>query len=394
MVIFWKSVSLSPDDSLPNIVTPHDRDLASEAFEARYGRKPDRLDTLSWLAEWYLSKDRLADAVECFAAIPTSHPEYGRMARFQQGRTLLKLHRAAEAERQFRELIPLEDASPQIEPRYLIDARQRLRHILEVELRFEERKELLSGVVARGEADYFETIAFCFPSHLRWNGPDATRWLEEFYAADSTDVKIKVALGRYRTGQGKLDEARSLLEAVVEKDPDDLWAMSALVACLHEADDPDELSRRMEALPPQSDDDPWLLLIHRGLYANQNGQPEQAIAAFEQLLKRDRTSTQGWAGLIPVVAHLKDESRRKHVLQMAAGIGRIQNNLGKIIRRPKDPETYLDVIDLCAEFGFDDEGLLIAEFVNRIDPKNPKVQSARELFQSRLSIKDANTTAK
>ncbi len=378
----------SENVQFPDVVTSRDIEHAREMFELRYNRKGNRLDHLSWLAEWYLTRDRLADAVLCFAEIPTSHPQYGRMARYQQGRTLLTLHRAAEAEQQFRELIAADEASPQIEPRFLVDARQRLRHILEVELRFEERQRLLTGVIARDEADDFETIAFCFPSHLRWNGPDATRWLEEFHAADPNDAKINVALGRYRIGQGKLGEAREILEAVVQQHPDDLWAMSALIACLNDTGDPDELSRRLESLPPQADDDPWLLLALRGRYAVQNGQLEQGIAAFELLLKQDRTSTEGWSGLLSAISAIKDEARRKQILKMTAGIGRIQNNLGKIFRRADDPESYLSVIELCEEFGFDNEGLLLAKFVSKLAPDNPKVQAACELFQSRLSATD------
>ena len=384
-VAIW-SVWNRPADmnQFPDVVTSGDVERAREMFDLRYGRKGNRLDLLSWLAEWYLTRDRQADAVQCFAAIPTSHPQYGRMARYQQGRTLLTLHQAAEAEAQFRELIAIEETSPQIEPRFLIDARQRLRHILEVELRFEERQRLLTGVIARGEADDFETIAYCFPSHLRWNGPDATKWLEEFHDADPDDAKINVALGRYRMGQGKMGEAREILEAVVGDRPDDLWAMSALIACLSEADDPDELSRRVEALPPQSDDDPWLLLVQRGRYAIQNGQLEKGIAAFELLLKQDRTSTEGWSGLLSAISAIKDETRRKQILQMTAGVGRIQNNLGKIFRRSDDPESYLSVIELCEEFGFDNEGWLLSQFVRKMAPGNPKVRAASDLFRSRL----------
>src|SRR5262245_29552721 len=91
-------------EPLPANVTARDYQLAREGFEVKYGRRADRVDVLSYLAELQLSRDRLADAVACFEQVPTSHPQYGRMARFQQGRTLLTLHRAPEAEWQFREL--------------------------------------------------------------------------------------------------------------------------------------------------------------------------------------------------------------------------------------------------------------------------------------------------
>ena len=115
---------LTPRRSLPGTVSEKEYRLAEEAFEVRYGREANRVDVMSWLAEWYLAHDRQHDAIQCFAEIDTSHPEYGHMARYQQGRTLLGLHQAPEAERQFRELIAAEAMTPRIETRYLVDARQ------------------------------------------------------------------------------------------------------------------------------------------------------------------------------------------------------------------------------------------------------------------------------
>lgn len=384
---FW----LSPArHSLPTGVSKKEYQLATEAFQARYGRDASRIDILSWLAEWYLSQQKFQEAIHCFAEIPTSHSEYGHMARYQQGRTLLSLHQAVEAERQFRELITAELELPQIKPRYLVDARQRLRHILEVELRFEERKELLRETVLRGDADFFEVVAYCFPSHLRWNGPDAVRWLEEFHAVDKSDPSIRVALGRYRMGQGKLDEARRLLESVVTDRPDDRGATAALIACLRESDDQAELARRFALLPPLAADDPWLLLIQRGQVANDQNRSADAIAAFEMLLKQDPTSSEAWAGLSQAFLISNDLERRKRALVMSSVLGRIQNNLGKIFREPREPESYLFVLDLCAEIDLIDEGLILSEFAGRLAPDNPKVIAAAKLFQGKAATRRSN----
>ena len=372
-----------PRRSLPAIVSEKDYKLAEEAFQLKYGRAGNRIDVLSWLAEWYLSRERLADAIACFAEIPTSHPEYGHMARYQQGRSLLTLHRAVEAERQFRAVITAEDQIRQIETRYLVDARARLRHILEVELRFEERKQLLRETVARGEEDFFEVVAYCFPSHLRWNGPEAVKWLDEFHAADGSDPWIKIALGRYRMGQGKLDESRRVLEEVVRDRPDDRWAIAALIACLREVDDQAELTRRFESLPLLAADDPWLLLVQRGQLANDHSRSADAVAAFELLLKQDPTSSEAWAGLSQALLISRDTSRRKHALAMSSVLGRIQNNLGKIFQQPKNPEAYLFVLDLCAEIDLVEEGRILSQFVGRLAPDNPKVVAVVELFRTK-----------
>ncbi len=379
---------------LPAIVTDRDLQHAREAFDLKYGHPPDRNDLLSFLAEFYLSRGRLADAVECFREIPISHAKYGPMARFQHGRTLLSLHRAVEAEQQFRELIVHEETTPTIAANYLVDARQRLRHILEVELRNEERKYLLTGVIERGEADHFETVVYCFPSHLRWNGHEAVKWLEEFHAADPADRLLNIALGRYRTGQGKLEEARGLLEPLVARSPGDRWATAALIACLLESDDADAADRLLEALPPQSASDPWLLLLQRGAFALQRGHTDDAARAYEVLLAQDRTNTEAWQKTATIRRMQGDEVKRRRAVDIATGLGRIQNHIGKGIQRPEDPNSFLDVADICAEIEFDAEGLILTKFARKLAPDNPRAVAAFELFRSRMSAATDKTSGK
>lgn len=360
-------------------------EIARKSFEKQYGRSADRDDVLSWLAEWYLARNRLADAVICFAEIPSSHPVYGRMARYQQGRSLLTLHRAIDAEQQLRELIELEEITPTISQELLVDARQLLRHILEVELRFEERHLLLKGVVARGEADNFEVVAACFPSQLRWNGPQAIAWMDEFYSVDSTHTVMRIAKGRYLTGQGKLQEARQLLEAVIIESPLDLRALAALIACLTEADAPDEVDQLMARLPPSTARDPWLLLLQRGDHALRNGRAKEAMAAYERVIQSDRSSGQAWMGIANAAIPLGDMPKRAHALKMATGLGRIQNHLDKGLRQASDPNSFMDVADLCADLGMDREGWVMTEFARKFAPQNRRVLAHVELFKSRLA---------
>lgn len=385
MAVVWNWQRSVKSLTLPAIVDPKEAEIARKSFEKQYGRAATRDDVLSWMAEWYLSRKRPADAIVCFDEIPTSHPEYGRMARFQQGRELLSLNRAIEAERQFRDLIPLEEASPTLDPKYMLDARQRLRHILEVELRFEERHELLKGVIEREEGDNFETVAACFPSHLRWNGPKAVAWLEDFRAVDPNEPVFRTAHGRYLTGQGKLQEARAVLEQLVGEFPENLRAKAALIACLREADAPDELARRIAELPPQAPDEPWLLLLQRGAYAIQNGQGAVALAAYEQVVRQDGTSAQAWQGIAQATRLTGDKEKRAHAIQMAAGLGRIQNHIGKGIQRATDSNSFIDVADVCAEIGLNREGWIMTEFARKLAPRNQRVLAALKLFEGRMS---------
>lgn len=375
----------APVESLPREVSPQDFRLAREAFEVKYGRRADRIDVLSYLAELFLLRKQPTKAIACFHEIPTTHPTYGRMARFQAGRTLLDVYRVGEAEQQFRELIAAEESSPSIEHQYLIDARQRLRHILEVELRFEERHRMLREVIDRGEDDEFEAVAACFPSMLRWNGPDALAWGRQFHKGDPANTWVQIAAGRYLTGQGKADVARPDLEALVRELPQNLWARTALIACLREAGDVEAADRMISELPPQKEDDPWLLLMQRGSYALQKGDSQTAMAAYGQILRQDRTSTEAWQGVAHASRFLNETARRSKALQMVNAMGRIQNHLGKTTQDAANPKSFLDVADLCIEFELFREGAVMARQARRMAPDDERVRDTVALLKTRLA---------
>ncbi|MDB5345598.1 MAG: hypothetical protein JWP89_3975 [Schlesneria sp.] len=370
---------------LPAEISAPEYRRAREAFELKYRKVADQIDVLSWIAERKLASNDPADAIPCFAAIPTSHPKYGHMARYQQGQILLKLHRAVEAEQQFRELIAAEEATPVLEPRRLINARGNLRHILEVELRFEERQRLLTGVVERREEDAFEAVVYCFPTVLRWNGPESILWLEQFHAAGPHSPWLEIALGRYRTGQGRLDEARPILERIYQEQPTNLWAAAALIACLQECGDLDRAAELLEKLPPQSEDDPWQLLTLRGSFALQNGNADVALAAYEQMLQQVRTCTEAWQGLAQAAQLKNDIERRTKALGMVAALGRIQNHLGKPLQNAADPNSFLDVADLCGEYNLLREGALMVRAAIQRAPQNERVLVTRKAFRERLA---------
>jgi predicted Zn-dependent protease len=373
------------EPKLPAGVTAQEYRRAREAFELKYRKVADEIDVLSWIAERKLASNDPADAILCFAAIPTAHPKYGHMARYQQGQVLLKLHRAVEAEQQFRELIAAEESAPVLEPRLLIVARENLRHILEVELRFEERHRLLAGVIERGDEDAFEAVVYCFPTVLRWNGPESIHWLEQFHAASPRNSWLEIALGRYRTGQGRLDEARPILESVSQEQPANLWAAAALIVCLQECGDLDRAGEVVAKLPPQSEDDPWQLLTLRGSFALQNGNADVALAAYDQLLRQVRTCTEAWQGVAQAAQLKNDVERRTKALGMVAGLGRIQNHLGKPLQNAADPNSYLDVADLCVEYNLLTEGALMVRAAIHQAPQHERVLATRKAIRERLA---------
>ena len=377
------SVQNPGGQQFPSSVTTRDLQLAREAFELKYGRRPDRLDLLSWLAEWKAARKLPLEAIECFQRIPSAHPLYGPMARYQQGRILLNLHRAVEAEHQLREFLSLNIAS--IDHKYIVDARQCLRHILEVELRLEERHQLLQGVIDRAEDDTFEAVGGCFPNLLRWNGPEAIGWLEEFRANSPPDPFIEIAFGRYRTAQGRPQEARPVLDAVLRQQPENRYAIAALISCLKECGELDRAQELLRSLPAATPEDPWLLSLQRGTFALEEGRGRDAVAAFQQVIDQNRTCSEAWQGMSAAARLLEDEKTRTKAVQMIADLGRIQNHLGKGIQDSTNPNSFLDIADLCLEIPLIREGAVMARWAFRLAPDDPRVRSTVQLFRQRLA---------
>lgn len=369
---------------MPVGISPDDYKAAKKAFEYAHKHTADRNDILQTLAERAIAEKRLETAADCFAMIPSTHPAYGRMARYGQAVTLEALHRAVDAEQQLRELIALESVSRKIKPQYLVYARQRLRHILETELRFEERHQLLRGVVERGEDQSYEPVVACFPSLTKWNCTDTILWIEHFHANNPEDPHLNVALGRFRTAQGRLTEAKEILESVLQKDPANLQALAALIACLRESDAPEELTTISQTLPPLSTEDPWQLLLQRGALSLRDDNPAAAAAAYELLLKKDRTCIEAWQGLAQATRLLKDP-RDHQAFKMSGSLGRIQGHLGKALQEPTDASSFLAIARECAEVSLNREGAIMTRCAQRLLPRDPDVLIAVKLFRERLA---------
>ncbi len=359
--------------------------LSAEAYQSarveffsRYQRVPTRIDALSYAAELALGREDYATAAACFAEIPSAHRQYGHMARYQQGFALLHLNQAHQAERQFREFLALEKKSPQASAKHHQDAMQRLRYILEVELRFRERRDLLAEMHERGLADAFDTLAYCFPTLLRWNGPDAVHWCEGFWKADPRDAKIAAAMARYRVGQGRLDQARELLKGIDPTSAKDPHVRAARLFLYSEAGELLALENMVDSLPPPDEGEPWLLLRMRGQARNRRGQFAEAERCFRMVLKSDPANVASYLGLARACAGQKRLEERKEMLRIADVLGRIQNRLGWVVNETTARQPLTEIAQLCREIGLDRQAELIAELVKRIDadadktPQSPK----------------------
>ncbi len=375
LIVVWLLLPWSVQPKLPPGVTPADYKLARRAFELRYHKPADHFDVISWLAESAVANNRLDRATACFRAIPSEHPQYGHSARLQQGQVLLRLKKAAEAEAQFREFLRIERQSPQLTLKEKVHALHQLRHILEVELRFEDRVPVLEELEQLGACDPFSISVLCFPSVARWNGPAASAWLEEFWHATPADFEIRVALARYRTAQGQLAEAKQIIDACLKERPQSLTAMSAALAWFSEQGDWDGLTTFAQRLPPLATDEPWLLLRLRAQLALREQKAQEALVITQTLLRRNPTDIEGWEILAEAQARLglmDDERESRHKANLLA---RIQTRGGGIVFHNDDPAAQeqvvallLEVADLTRQAGFDRETRYLAKFLLELRP--------------------------
>lgn len=366
-VAAWRFACV-PTPRLPPGIERDEYDLAAETFAERYGQPPDHLDVLSWLGEACVGQKRLEEAVACFAEIPSSHPKYGRSARYLQGQAALELDRAAAAERQFRELIALEEQSPTLPRGQLVDARQRLRFILEVELRFEERQELLRGVVARGEAEPFELAACCFPTLLRWWGTDAAGWLDEFLAQTPDDPALQLALIRFRTAQGRLDEALALFDQYQPSHSQDPATLAAGLALYRQRDDTEAFNRLARSLPPPSPADTWGLRYWRGHIARERGDSETALRELLALVRDVPAHAEAWRELVEVTRLAGRDRLRDIAARRVQVLGGIANRLGLALPKPREPRAWIEMAQLCDEGGLAPEARLVAAYALTLQP--------------------------
>jgi len=368
--VVWRPTSLD----LPAGVTRAQYEAAAAAWQRRHSMEPNRADVLVQLGDTFFLDEELEAAIRCYDEIPSSHPLYGPGARLEQAKALIRLNQARRAEHNLRAFLQQLDGGPPVRPVQLFEALDLMRFLLEVQLRFEERRVILAAVHDLNEGGLFETLAFCFPNVLRWNGPQATQWAEEFWEQDPDDAWLRIAMGRYRIGQGRLDEAQTLLEQVNAELPNSLHARAALLLCYYEQDDWDSIKRVFDQLPERDADEPWLLTRLRGHVHNQRGDYDKAIECFQAALSRDPVNAESYLGLAAAYGGLNRQEERSEALRKANVIARIQNRLGWALSKEGDVDALAEIVELCREINEHECAEFVADFARRVAPEHPAIE--------------------
>ncbi len=336
---------------LPAGVTQAQYDRAARMFRNFYpGQEPDRLDTYSMAGELAVNEEQLDEAVHWFDAIPTSHPKYGLPARLQAGAALIQLHRLAAAERNLREYWQVMKQSETVNLPHLLDAFKRLEYLLSLEIRLEERADLLIEVHRAGLADIRDSKHLFFPNLLILNSTTGRETIQAALREDPTSVKLRIARARYLTLEGAYDEAIAMWQTLQTEEPENRAVLAGLLEAYWEANEIEPFEQLAAELPSYQDSEPWLLTRMRGEAAVLADRHQDAINHFQNLLARDPTNPPAQMALAAAWGRVGDKERQQAALQRAATLAEIRVNLTNV---QGDTIKALDeLVEKCQQIEF------------------------------------------
>ncbi|HVW00264.1 MAG TPA: tetratricopeptide repeat protein [Planctomycetaceae bacterium] len=355
---FW------PGETIPEGISPEQYRAALASFQQKYHRQPRRMDVLSLLGETAVADGNWELARRCFHEIPNDDRDYGRSARLQEAQVCLNLNHAQAAEEAFRQFLSLGTSAPSVERELAIEARRRLSYILSVELRFEDRRDVLSEMHARGEANLFESKQLFFPNLLIWNSPAGRQRLSEFLKDDPQNLSLQIAHGRYLTADGRLSEAHTYLSQLGHQNRHDPNCQAAVLENLFELNAWEELKHVAGFLDEYSPDEPWLLTRMRGELALHEERWDDAVREFERVLAEDPANPWSTMGLARACAARGDSEAQKKWLERSLVLSNIRVNLINI--KESNPAAAMDVAAACEKIGMPDAAAAFQKHAERI----------------------------
>lgn len=361
----------SQGPELPGGISSEQYQQAGDAFQKAFQRSADHFDRLMFLAELAVQRGQPEQAIACFGAIDSQHPRYGVNARFQEGQVLLRANRVASAEASFREFLTLAGQGHTIDgqaipPEYVITAIRQLSYLLSVELRFEDRRPFLQQAHTAGLADVFDSKQYFFPSLLVWNSTLGSSRLEEFLELDPENRTLRNAKARYLTGEGRIDEALTLLALLWDSDPTDLTTAAALLECCFEQNDWSNFERIVSSLPEATADEPWLLTRLRGEHALHNQDWEQAEIYFRSVLEADRANPECHMGLAQALQRQGRMDEARVVQERSVILSRIRVDMSAIQESADALKAIEELAEACQQLQWPEAEAAFKQHAQRI----------------------------
>ncbi len=352
---------------LPPGITPAEYRAAERELFQEFGRQPSRVDVLFRLAGLADADGRYDVALACLEQVPSDHPEYGLQSTLRAGDVLGRMDQVVAAEERFASLLKLSESDQRGAERIKLFARERLVNLMTAQFRYEERQRLLGELLEAGTAGIAGTLLYCFPDMnrlARWALEEAAPTVERWWQQAPDDPHLIVAVARYRTLFGKPGEAVDLLEPLLARTPENLYAQAACLEALIEMQRWDEADRKLADLPPLQQGEPWLLTRLRGRIANHFGRYDEALKAFQHHLREVPTNAESWMGIAAAYAGLDQPERRAEALEKAAVLARIRTRLGWVRERPMEMQPLIEIAELCQSIGLTREAELVRGLVD------------------------------
>ena len=356
---------LTPTPSLPAGVSPEQFQRGTADWKGLFRTDPSPEDVFMLLAETALKRRQPETAVACFSAINSNHPRYGKSARLQEAQTLLKLNRAAAAEKSFKTFLQLAKQSPNnTDPEQLAVAHRWLTWLMAVELRFEDRIQWLDELINSKQADVYDAKQRYFPTLLIWASSLGSTRLREFLAEDPSNPNLLVAAARYNTAEGHPEDAAQSLKQLLQQHPQNLHALAALLEALFELNQLEEFSQTLATAPPHNPTEPWLLTQLRAEAALRKQDFTAAEQFFNLVLKHDPANPACHMGLANSLAGQGRTTERQNIQQRSLLLARIRVQLSEV--NPHNPDAAKRLAHDAQQLGLQQAATTFLDLASRM----------------------------
>ena len=333
-------ISIRSRPALPPSVSQEEYDQAEAQFRRMFSGSPSHSDILVLLAESAVQDERNQIAVDCFSLIPTDDARYGTSARFQEAQVLLRMNRADGAEQSFREFLAVaeERQAPQDHTRL---AREFLAFILSVELRLEDRREILRDMERDGQLDIYTAKQLYFPTLLIWRSSLGSTRLRQFLDQDPDSLNLQIAHARYLVSEGRLSDARQALEELHNRFPHQPDVVAALLECCYELDDWKKISNVLSKTGEPDSEELWVTTQVRGAAALREHRWSDAETYFRNVIAQDAANSTCHIGLAEALQGQGKSSERTAVQQRSVILAKIRVKLAAANRTSPDAAREL-----------------------------------------------------
>lgn len=378
MAVVFAAWRLWPaEQRLPKGVDFRDYQLAKNRFIRLFDRQPDHDDTLMMLGESAAADGHNELALAAFQAVNSAHPEYGAAAQLQRALMHLQLDQAVDAERDLRAFLNRVAAEKgSVDPRQLQTAQQWLRYLLSVQLRLDERHQLLADLHGSGEASLADSKQYFFPRLLIWKSDTGWTAVRKYLQTSPADLLLNVAHSRYLVARGRLPEADRLLTALQQDHSTHPLLVVAILELNFERDDwkrIDETLQQFRTHHPEDRNDPFVVRWLSGELALRQDEPQQAADHFQQALNRDPTDPSVHMGLLKAYNQLGESDKAASMKQKSQALARIRVSMERVSET--SPDGIQQLIDECTAAGFDEAATQFQRHLDRLKASPDASQS-------------------